>query len=95
MDKLDRILDKIDKVQEDVSEIKVEQATQGKDIAKNTVDLTDHKEGVRQNRARVRALEKNAAPMTVAQLLKRVVLIAGGVATVAGSVYTLIKLYDL
>lgn len=95
MDKLDRILNKLDKVQEDVTDIKIAQATQSKDIAQNTVDLTEHKEGVMGNRTRIEYLEKVNAPLTVAQLGKRVVLWAGGLGTILGVIWLISKIYKL
>ena len=88
----DRVLNKLDGIQKDISDIKVEQAMQGKDIKQNTEDLTDHKEGVIQNRKRIVLLEEKAKPITVKQLMTRIVLVTGGIGTIVGCVLGLMKL---
>ena len=57
-DKIDKVLSKLDKIQEDVTSLKIVQALQGKDIDRNTKDLSDHIEGVQQNRKRIEILEQ-------------------------------------
>jgi len=61
MDKIDRVLDKLDKIQEDVNDLKVESVRQSKDISQNTKDLSEHIEGVKQNRS---TLAIHAAQLT-------------------------------
>ena len=87
--------EKQDTIQSDVHVVKLEQAKQSAYIAQNTIDLTEHKEGVIQNRGRIEFLEKKTAPITVQHLAKRIVLWAGGIATIAGAAIALAKLFDL
>lgn len=56
---LERIDRKLDKVQEDLNEIKLDHVIQNNNIERNTKDLADHIEGVKQNRGRVECLEKD------------------------------------
>ena len=95
MDFEDVVLKKLDKIQEDVTDVKVTQAEHGKDIARNTDDLEKHIEGVVQNRTRIVALEDKTGPITVKQLLKRIVIVAGGIGTIVGTIYGIVKLLDL
>ena len=59
-----------------------------KDVAINTKDLTDHKEGVIQNRARIEKLEE---PTLAFGIIKKYVI---GLGTIAGAVYGILKLLD-
>ena len=61
MDLLEKIDSKIDKIQETLQDVKIEHAVQTEHIKKNTKDLEDHIEGVKQNRARIEHLEKSEA----------------------------------
>jgi hypothetical protein len=56
------------------------------DVAKNTVDLTEHKEGVVQNRERIEKLEE---PGKAFKLLKKYLLGAGAI---AGSIYAVLRI---
>jgi hypothetical protein len=90
------VLDKLDKIQDDVSDLKVEQAKQGKDIGQNTKDLSEHIEGVKQNRARLELhgaqLTNLQAPAIAAGQIKKWALWFGGI---AGAVLAVYKLYML
>lgn len=75
----ERVLDKLDAIQGDVTDLKVEQALQGKDIAKNTEDLKTHIEGVKtarilikQNTDKINEVEKkvDAKPKGLIDKLK-------------------------
>ena len=55
------------------------------DVAKNTVDLTEHKEGVVQNRSRIEKLEE---PGKAFKLLKKYLL---GMGAVAGSILAILR----
>jgi hypothetical protein len=54
----ERILDKLDIIQDDINKIKIENVKQSLNIEINTKDLTEHKEGVIQNRERICKLEE-------------------------------------
>ena len=85
MDLLERIDSKLDKIQEDITSIKLDNAKQSKDIERNTKDLSDHIEGVKQNRARIREIEKTKS--NVAFVFK--VLI--GITTIVGAILGVVK----
>ena len=59
------------------------------DVATNTKDLTEHKEGVIQNRKRIEVLEE---PGKVFGVVKKYLLGAGAI---AGSVYGIYRLVNL
>ena len=58
------------------------------DVSINTTDLTEHKEGVIQNRARITKLEEPAKAFAV---FKKYII---GLGAIAGSVYGILKLLD-
>lgn len=87
--------EKQDSIQSDVHDVKVEQAKQSTYIEQNTRDLTEHKEGVIQNRGRIEHLEKESAPLTVKQLMQRVVIVCGGIGAIAGAAVAVAKLMGL
>jgi hypothetical protein len=102
INKLDKIEEKQDKLQTDVNDLKIQRAKDSINIDQNTKDLTEHirrtnilEDTHRASIKRFDSLEKSLAPLTVRQLLKRVVVIAGGLATVAGAAIALSKLFDL
>ena len=57
-------------------------------VSKNTVDLTEHKEGVRQNRKRIEVLE---SPFVYLSKTKTILLTIG---SLAGVIFAIIKLID-
>ena len=57
MDTNERIFKKLDELNEKLGTIDVRLALQGKDIEQNTKDLSQHIEGVVQNRTRIERLE--------------------------------------
>ena len=57
---LDRIESKVDKIIDSQTDLKVDIAKIKKDVSVNTSDLTEHKEGVIQNRKRIANLERPA-----------------------------------
>ena len=71
--RLKRIEDKIDKIVDIQYEVKVDVQKIKSDVEINTKDLTDHKEGVIQNRKRIEVLEK---PSIVVAGIKNIVLYA-------------------
>jgi chromosome segregation ATPase len=78
---LERVENKIDKLLDLHSELRVTIAEIKKDVSVNTVDLTEHKEGVIQCRTRIDALEKPVdAVKTVAKIIAWLASIAGAVA---------------
>ena len=62
-DHLNRIESKVDKIIDMQTEIKVDLTKIKKDVDVNTRDLTEHKEGVIQNRKRIAKLERPAVAM--------------------------------
>lgn len=92
INKLDKLDEKLNKVQEDVTDLKIENIKQTINIETNTKDLTLHKEGVIQNRARIKWLEDRAKPPTVKQFMKKAILYIGGIGTVGGAIITILKL---
>ena len=90
MELLEKIDQKLDKIHEELVELRIETAEQGKDIKKNTKDLEDHIEGVKQKRARIEELEHIALEKKAQiNLVWKLVL---GVSTVVGIVAGLTKL---
>ena len=90
---------KIDKVQDDITQLKVENAKQTACIKQNTIDLTEHKEGVIQNRGRIRQCEKCISvinqPISAKKLFIRVVAVFSGINVMLGASYTVIKYFLL
>lgn len=76
---------KLDKIQDDIGDMKT-------DIAINTKDLTEHKEGVIQNRGAINThrsrLDKIEQPLSVKAVAKWVI----SVGAVAAAIITIIKL---
>lgn len=101
MDFENKVIDKLDAIQEDITELKVETAKQGKDIARNTEDLADHIEGVRQTRELIKSnsleignLKEQQRPMTVKVFFNKILIVLGGASVVMGAVWTFMKLYE-
>ena len=76
-------------LKEDMDTVKTQIIMQGVDIKQNTHDLTEHKQGVMQNRARLEVLEKIHQPLTVMQLIRRVLLISTAISTLCGAIYAI------
>ena len=95
----DRVLDKLDKIQDDVSDLKVVNAKQTANIERNTRDLTEHIEGVRQTRELIKSHQEDdkvhTLPLTVKQLFTKLVLIFGGVGTIVGATYGILRLLEM
>lgn len=83
--KLDALDEKISGIILDINDIK-------HDVSVNTDDLTEHKEGVIQNRERIVALERIMQPITVRELSAIVVKYLTVASIVLGSAYTLMKI---
>ena len=84
----DLIVDLLQEVREDQkahSSILVELH---QDVARNTVDLKEHKEGVIQNRTRIEKLEE---PGKAFKLLKKYLI---GLGATAGSIIAILKFLD-
>ena len=84
----DLIVDLLQEVREDQKAHSTILVELQQDVAKNTVDLTEHKEGVVQNRTRIEKLEE---PGKAFKLLKKYLL---GFGAVAGSVIAILKFLD-
>ena len=84
----DLIVDLLQEVREDQKAHSTILIELQQDVAKNTVDLTEHKEGVVQNRTRIENLEE---PGKAFKLLKKYLL---GFGAVAGSVIAILKFLD-
>jgi len=87
MDLLEKIDNKLDKVIDDLHEIKTQNAVQNEHIAKNTKDLEEHIEGVKQNRFRIEHLEKRE---TQINMIWKVIL---GISTVVGIIGGIYKIF--
>ncbi len=81
--------DMIKQILDAVTDIKVEQAKQGKDIAQNTKDLSTHIEGVKQCQTRLDTLEKPAIALNT---IKKWALY---ISAIAGAIVVVHKLYKL
>lgn len=87
------VLKKLDKIQDDVNVLSIENVKQTACIEQNTRDLADHKEGVIQNRRRIEIVEEKLKPLTVKQLAKRVAAIVGGLGVVVSTIYGITRLF--
>lgn len=85
----DLIVDLLQEVREDQKAHSTILIDLKQDVATNTVDLAEHKEGVIQNRARIVKLEE---PRIAFKLLKKYLV---GASAVAGSVLVILKFLDL
>ena len=99
-DKLGTILiEKLDKIQDDVSDLKVENAKQTANIERNTKDLAEHIEGVKQVRKMLSDHEaddiRHKKPLTVKDLFIKLTFWFGGIGTIAGATYGFLRLLDM
>ncbi len=89
------IIDKLDKIQDDVTDLKVTNAKQSKDISQNTKDLSEHIEGVKQTRTLIASQDKRIAkleePRKVINYITKGLLWFGGI---AGAIVTASKLFE-
>jgi len=99
MDFQERVLAKLDKIQDDVTEIKVENAKQTAKINKNTDDLAHH---IKRSDLIEESLElhkqddmRHKNQMTVKDLFVKVTFVCGGIGTIAGATYGLLRLLDI
>lgn len=90
MKKDDLILDLLKEVREDQKSHSIILVEVQKDVAKNTEDLADHIEGVKQNRARIEKLEE---PKKAFGVFKKYLIGAGGIAAAIIGIIKLINLY--
>ena len=81
----DLIVDLLQEVREDQKAHSIILVKLHQNVSKNTVDLTEHKEGVMQNRKRIEKLEE---PAIAFKLLRKYLLGAGAV---AGSVLAILR----
>lgn len=99
LDFQERVLKKLDKIQDDVSELKIENTKQTANIERNTKDLAEHIEGVKQTRALIKQHENDKQihkePLTVKTLFMNLVFVFGGVGTIAGATYGVLRLLDM
>ena len=84
----DLIVDLLQEVREDQKAHSTILVELQQDVAKNTVDLTEHKEGVIQNRKRIEKLEE---PAKAFKILKKYLL---GFGAGAGSILAVLKFLD-
>jgi len=94
-DKLDRIEQKLDKVIDTQSDMRVDVAEIRKDININTKDLQENKEDIAEHISRTEALEVRVDILEEPKIVKKYLLkwvIAMG--TVAGATYGVIRLID-
>ena len=82
----DLIVDLLQEVREDQKAHSSILIVLQQDVSKNTIDLTEHKEGVIQCRSRLDKLEE---PRVAFKLLKKYLL---GTGAIAGSIYAILKI---
>ena len=100
MEKLGEILiEKLDKIQDDVSDLKVENAKQTASIERNTKDLEEH---MKRSDLLEKKMEQHEADdvrhkkqLTVKDLFVKLTFIFGGVGTIAGATYGILRLLDM
>lgn len=102
MDKFDLIVDKIatldknvdkklDQIQLDIDDVRSNQIEMSHDVRRNADDLELHMKRTELNEKRITAMEER---LTIEHLLKLIVVVAGGIGSIVGSVYGVIKLID-
>lgn len=91
-DRLIRIEDKIDRLVNTTTEIQIKMNDIENNVAINTRDLTEHKEGVIQNRKRIEALEKPAIAIAT---LKSITLYFAALISVIVGISTVLSKYGL
>ena len=102
MDKFDLIVDKIatldknvdkklDQIQLDIDDVRSNQIEMSHDVRRNADDLEMHMKRTELNEKRITAMEER---LTIEHLLKLIVVVAGGIGSIVGSVYGVIKLID-
>jgi len=95
----DRVLEKLDQIQTDVTAIKVDNAKQTAQIEQNTKDLAHH---IKRSDLLEESLEQHKSndvrhkkPMTVKDLFIKLTFIFGGVGTIAGATYGILRLLEV
>lgn len=102
MDKFDLIVDKIatldknvdkklDQIQLDIDDVRSNQIEMSHDVRRNADDLELHMKRTELNEKRITAMEER---LTIEHLLKLIVVVAGGIGSIVGAVYGVIKLID-
>jgi len=102
VDKFDLIVDKIatldknvdkklDQIQLDIDDVRSNQIEMSHDVRRNADDLELHMKRTELNEKRITAMEER---LTIEHLLKLIVVVAGGIGSIVGSVYGVIKLID-
>jgi hypothetical protein len=106
-DVLKTIINKLDKLQDDITDIKVEQAKQGCNIAQNTEDLSEHimrtnlledklDDHVEEDEKTISAIRDRVSavesPLTVRQLVKNIMAVIGALALITGFVFELLRI---
>ena len=99
MDFQERVLEKLDKIQEDVSEIKIESALQSVQIDKNTKDLEHHikRSDLLEDSLNIHKADdiRHKSSMTVKELFIKLTFIFGTIGTIAGATYGVLRLFDM
>ena len=109
MDKLDLIIDKIEtleraseKTQDNLEDIKINQIEMSYDVRRNADDLELHMKRTLLNEKRITTVEDRhenrmasiEEKLTAGHLLKLIVITSGGISTVVGAAYGVIKFID-
>jgi hypothetical protein len=81
----------IKEIREDISEIHTSQIETSHDVKRNADDLSEHMRRTDLNEKRIESIEDK---LTVGYLLKLVVVATGGVGTITGTVYGIMKILD-
>jgi hypothetical protein len=95
----DRVLNKLDKIQEDVGDLKVENVKQTVGIERNAEDLKKHMKRSDELEEIVNLHKGNEkvhkAPLTVKNLFIKIVFVFGGVGTIAAATYGVLRLFNM
>ena len=83
-----KIMNKLDSIQSDLTTLKIDNAKQTLNVARNTKDLSEHIEGVVQNRKRIELLEVSDAKSGM------VYKILIGIGSSAGAAFAVIRLLN-
>lgn len=97
-----RVEGKLDKLQSDTDTIKLTQIEMCYDVRRNADDLELHMQRTKLNEQRISTVEDKhdnrmasiEEKLTLGHLLKLVVITAGGISTIVGAAYGVIKLID-
>lgn len=93
------IIQKLDAIHIDITDVKIKQAVMENNIEHNTEDLSEHIEGVIQNRKRIAYIESKVEdmdddinfPKKLANFIIKIAAVVTGIAAVLGVIYSLVQ----